>query len=290
MSTPTPGPLQRWVLAARPRTLPAAIVPVAIGAAVVRPASLNWLNTILCVVVALLLQIGTNYANDYSDGIRGTDEQRVGPFRLTASRLVPARAVKAAAFGTFALAGVAGLLLASRTSWWLAALGVTAVAAGWFYTGGPKPYGYLGLGELFVMIYFGFVAVLGTTYAQHEHLSGRAWWWGLSAGAMACALLEANNLRDIDGDQISGKRTLAARLGRERASYLYAFFVVATLVGALLGGAPLAALIAIVLYAGPLRIAFSPRKGRELLPLLKLSARAQLAVGAVAVLSLLIWH
>ena len=163
-----PGPLRRWVLAARPRTLPAAMVPVIVGVALIRPRTINWGNSVLCLFVALALQVGTNYANDYSDGIRGTDEVRVGPFRLTASTTGRRPStVRNAAFASFFLAGVAGLLLASRTSWWLVAIGATAIAAGWFYTGGPRPYGYYGFGELFVFIYFGLVATVGTAYVQH---------------------------------------------------------------------------------------------------------------------------
>lgn len=282
--TAAPGPAKRWVLAARPRTLPAAAVPVIIGAALIRPLSVEWLNTVLCLAVALLLQVGTNYANDYSDGIRGTDAVRVGPFRLTASALVPASAVRNAAYLMFGLAGVVGLVLAARTSWWFVLIGATAIAAGWFYTGGPRPYGYYGFGELFVMIYFGFVATVGTTYAQHLSIPSSTWWWGLATGSMACALLEANNLRDVDGDQASGKKTLAARLGRERGAYLYAACVVGVVTGALFGGEALVAALAIGFYIPAVQIAFSPKRGRELLVLLKQSARTQLALGAATVL------
>lgn len=278
-----PGPYRRWVLAARPRTLPAALVPVIVGASLVRPASINWLNSALCVVVALALQIGTNYANDYSDGVRGTDEVRVGPFRLAASKLVPVTWVRTAALSWFLFAGFAGLWLASRTSWWLLAVGFTAICAGWLYTGGPKPYGYFGLGELFVMIYFGFVATIGTSYVQHLTIPSSSWWFGLATGAMACALLEANNLRDVDGDRAVGKKTLAARLGRSRAPWLYVACVVLAVVGIVVGGEGLAAAVALALYIQPLRMAFSPRSGRELLPLLKDSAKAQLLVGAFLV-------
>ena len=273
----------RWVLAARPRTLPAALVPVAVGATLVRPASIDWLNSVLCVVIALALQIGTNYANDYSDGIRGTDEARIGPFRLTASKLVSAPWVRRAAWGWFALAALAGIWLSSRTTWWLVIIGLSAILAGWFYTGGPKPYGYFGFGELFVMVYFGFVATVATSYVQHGLVSSSSWWLGLATGAMACALLEANNLRDVDGDRVAGKKTLAARLGRERASWLYAICVALVALGVALGGEPLVALAAIVLYAPGLRIAFSPRTGRELIALLQVSARAQLLSGAILV-------
>jgi 1,4-dihydroxy-2-naphthoate octaprenyltransferase len=276
-----PGVIRRWILAARLRTLPAAAVPVAVGASLVRPATLCWLNTVLCAVVALSLQIGTNYANDYSDGVRGTDEVRVGPFRLTASKLVAPATVKYAAWAWFFVGASVGLWLASRTSWWLVVIGATAVLAGWFYTGGPKPYGYYGFGELFVMTYFGFVATVGTAYVQHLSIPNSAWWFALACGSMACALLEANNLRDAQGDRLAGKKTMAARLGRERASWLYALFVSGVVVGVAAGGEPIVALVALVLYVPGLRMAFSSRLGRELLGLLKASARAQLAIGAL---------
>ncbi len=290
MSDVTPGPLRRWVLAARTRTLPAAIVPVAIGAAAVRPATVNWLNTGFCVLIALALQIGTNYANDYSDGIKGTDEVRVGPFRLTASKLVPASAVKRAAFVAFGLAAVLGLVLAARSSWWMVLIGASAIAAGWFYTGGPKPYGYYGFGELFVMVYFGFVATVGTSFVQGHYIPTRAWWLALAAGGAACALLEANNLRDVAGDRQSGKKTLAARLGRERGSWLMVVCVAAILVGSVVGGHWIAGVVALVLYALPLRMTFSPRQGRELLPLLAAAARSQLLLGVVLVVTCVIVH
>jgi 1,4-dihydroxy-2-naphthoate octaprenyltransferase len=279
--TPGPGPLRRWVLAARPRTLPAAGVPVVVGALLIRPLTLNWLNSVLCLIIALSLQIATNYANDYSDGVRGTDEARVGPFRLTASKLVAARRVREAAWLGFALACVAGLWLASRTSWWLVLIGASAVLAGWFYTGGPRPYGYYGFGELFVFVYFGLVATVGTAYTQHLTIPSRAWWLGVATGFMACALLEANNLRDVDGDRAVGKKTLAARLGRERASWLYVICVLGVVVGAL-GAEQLAvAVVAIIVYLPAMRCAFSKRSGRELLVMLKYSARAQLQLGAL---------
>ena len=280
-----PGPYRRWVLAARPRTLPAALVPVFVGASLVRPASINWLNSVLCVVVALALQIGTNYANDFSDGVRGTDEVRVGPFRLAASKLVAPSTVRSVALAWFLFAGFVGLWLASRTSWWLLAVGFTAILAGWFYTGGPKPYGYYGFGEVFVLIYFGFVATVGTSYVQHLSIPASSWWFGLATGAMACALLEANNLRDVDGDRAVGKKTLAARLGRRRAPWLYVVCVLLSVVGIAVGGEGLAAAVALALYIRPVRMAFSPRSGRELLPLLQISAQSQLVVGAVLVVS-----
>jgi len=285
-----PGPWRRWVLAARVRTLPAALVPVGVGSSLVLPASICWINTGLCAFVALALQIGTNYANDYSDGVRGTDTVRVGPFRLAASGLVAPSRVRSAAFAWFFLAGLAGLWLASRTSWWLLLIGVTAVLAGWLYTGGPRPYGYYGFGELFVMIYFGFVATVGTSYVQHLSIPSSSWWYGLATGSMACALLEANNLRDVDGDQAAGKKTLAARLGRRRASWLYVACVAGVFVGIMVGGEGLVAAVALALYIRPVRIAFSKKSGRELLVLLKVSAMTQLAVGAVLIATFALAH
>jgi 1,4-dihydroxy-2-naphthoate octaprenyltransferase len=279
--TDAPGPFRRWVLAARPRTLPAAGVPVVVGSLLIRPLSVNWLNSVLCLLIALSLQVATNYANDYSDGLRGTDEKRVGPFRLTASRLVAAPSVRRAAYGGFAIACVAGLVLASRTTWWLVLIGATAVLAGWFYTGGPRPYGYYGFGELFVFVYFGLVATVGTAYVQHLTIPSRAWWLGVAAGFMACALLEANNLRDVDGDRAIGKKTLAARLGRRRSSWLYVLCVAGVAIGALVAGQLVVAFVAILVYVPALRYAFSARSGRELLPMLKYSARAQLQIGAL---------
>lgn len=279
--TEQPGQYRRWVLAARPRTLPAAAVPVVIGSLLVRPESINWLNSLLCLVIALSLQIATNYANDYSDGVRGTDEVRVGPFRLTASKLVAAKSVRNAAYAGFALSCVSGLWLASRTSWWLVAIGATAVLAGWFYTGGPKPYGYYGFGELFVFVYFGLVATVGSAYVQHLTIPTRAWWLGAAAGFMACALLEANNLRDVDGDKAAGKRTLAARLGRERSSWLYVACVLGVAVTAIIARQLVVALVAVVFYVPAMRFGFSSRRGRELLPMLKYSSRAQLGLGAL---------
>jgi 1,4-dihydroxy-2-naphthoate octaprenyltransferase len=276
-----PGLQQRWVLAARPRTLPAAAVPVVVGTLLVRPLTINWRNSVLCLVIALALQVATNYANDYSDGIRGTDEARVGPFRLTVSKLVAAKSVRNAAVLGFAVAGVAGLWLASRTSWWLVLIGLSAILAGWFYTGGPKPYGYYGLGELFVFIYFGLVATVGTAYVQHGTIPTRAWWLGVAVGFMACALLEANNLRDVDADRAVGKKTLAARLGRQRGAWLYLACIAGVVVG-VIGARQLAVVFAtIVLYLPALRLALSKKQGRELIVLLQYSARAQLALGAL---------
>lgn len=214
--------LSHWVEGARPRTLPAALAPVLAGSGVAWfEHRFSPLLATLCLVVALALQIGVNYANDYSDGIRGTDAERVGPLRLVGSGLAEPGRVKAAAFAGFAVAGVAGVALVTLTGlWWLLAVGAAAIAAAWFYTGGSRPYGYLGLGEVFVFVFFGLVAVGGTTLVQVGRLTPAAGWAALAIGALACVILVANNLRDLDGDRAAGKRTLATRLG-DRGTRLF---------------------------------------------------------------------
>jgi len=219
---------REWLAGTRPRTLPAAVVPVLIGSGVALGyGRFSWWRALLALVVALALQVGVNFANDYSDGIRGSDERRVGPVRLVAAGLAPPRQVLLAALGCFGVAGMAGLALAAVTSWWLLAVGAACIAAAWFYTGGPKPYGYSGLGEVFVFLCFGVVAVAGTAYVQMKALT----WLGLAAsvpaGLLACALLMVNNLRDIGTDTVAGKRTLAVMLGdaRSRAGYVLTLLV-----------------------------------------------------------------
>ena len=184
-----------------------------------------WWKAALALVVSLALQVAVNYANDYSDGIRGTDDDRVGPMRLVGSGAATPRAVKTAAFLAFGVAAVAGLVLAATTAWWLVAVGVVCVLAAWFYTGGSKPYGYLGLGEVMVFVFFGLVAVIGTTYVQTESFELLALYGAVGIGALACAILVVNNLRDIPTDTVAGKRTLAVVLGDERTRYLYALLV-----------------------------------------------------------------
>ncbi len=235
MPSATPA---HWIAGARLRTLPAAVAPVLVGTAVaVYADSAVWWKALLALVVSLALQVGVNYANDYSDGIRGTDDERVGPLRLVGSGLASPAAVKRAAFLSFGVAGVAGLAIAASTAWWLLAVGVLCVLAAWFYTGGSKPYGYLGLGEVMVFVFFGLVAVVGTTWVQTETW-GRAEWAsvvaGTGIGALACAILVANNLRDIPTDTVAGKMTLAVRLGDRRTRVFFAVLVVlaaATVVG-----------------------------------------------------------
>ncbi len=223
--------MNRWLLGARPRTLPAAVVPVALGAAAaVGEPHPVWWRVGPALVVSLALQVGVNYANDYSDGVKGTDDVRVGPTRLVAGGFASPGEVKRAALAMFALAAVAGLALAVATTWWLLAVGAAALLAGWFYTGGPKPYGYMGLGEVFVFVFFGLVATTGTAYVVCERITGVAWMAGCAAGCLACALLVINNLRDIPTDRAVGKRTLAVRLGDQRTRWLYLALLVAALV------------------------------------------------------------
>jgi 1,4-dihydroxy-2-naphthoate octaprenyltransferase len=277
--------MNRWVAGARPRTLPAAIVPVAIGASVAAGEhGARWWAVVPALVVSLALQVGVNYANDYSDGVRGTDDVRVGPVRLVASGLASPRSVKLAAFAAFGVAGAAGLVLAATTTWWLLVVGAASVLAAWFYTGGAHPYGYLGLGEVFVFVFFGLVATVGTTYVVLERLPAAAWWLGAGAGALACSLLVVNNLRDIPTDSSTGKRTLAVRLGDHRTRLLYvllvgAAFVVVVVVGATDRTAVLIALAALAAAVPPVRTVRGGATGRDLIAALAGTGRLQLAYG-----------
>jgi 1,4-dihydroxy-2-naphthoate octaprenyltransferase len=229
---PTPAPtMNQWVAGARPRTLPAAVAPVLAGTAIALwEDQAVWWKAGLALLVSLLLQVGVNYANDYSDGIRGTDADRVGPLRLVGSGAATPRAVKTAAFASFGAAALVGLVLAATTAWWLVGVGLLCILAAWFYTGGQHPYGYLGLGEVMVFVFFGLVAVLGTTYVQTEAFELPALYAAIGVGAFACAILVANNLRDIPTDRTSGKRTLAVALGDERTRFLYVLLIGVALV------------------------------------------------------------
>ena len=230
MATPA-----QWVEGARPRTLPAAVAPVLAGTGIaIEARSFGAWQAVLALVVALALQVGVNFANDYSDGIRGTDAERVGPLRLVGSGSADPRSVKLAALACFAVAALTGLVLAASTSWWLVAVGGIAIAAAWLYTGGAVPYGYRALGEVSVFVFFGLVAVVGTSYVQLERIVAGAWWAGAGVGALACAILVANNLRDIPSDEAVGKRTLAVVLGDRRSRQMYGGLLLGALV-ALIG-------------------------------------------------------
>jgi 1,4-dihydroxy-2-naphthoate polyprenyltransferase len=282
---------REWVAGARPRTLPAAIVPVLAGSAVAGGyGKFSAWRAALALVVALALQIGVNYANDYSDGIRGTDEHRTGPVRLVAGKLAAPRQVLAAAFGCFAVACLTGFALAAVSSWWLLAPGAAAVAAAWFYTGGNRPYGYRGFGELSVFAFFGVLAVAGTAYVQMRTFSWLALAAAVPVGLLACALLVVNNLRDIGTDATAGKRTLAVMLGEQRSRVLYGAcallpFCVAVAI------APVRPLALLTLAAAPLalppvRLVASGASGRVLITALGQTGRVQLAFGALLAIGL----
>ena len=286
--------MDRWIKGARPRTLPAAIVPVAIGAGcAVGAGSVTWWRVAVALVVSLALQVGVNYANDYSDGVRGTDDVRVGPVRLVASGLATPREVKRAALLAFGVAGVAGLALAATTSWWLVVVGVASVAAAWGYTGGPKPYGYLGLGEVFVFTFFGLVATVGTTYVAVENVTGLSVVMGCAAGCVACALLAINNLRDIPTDTVAGKRTLAVRLGDARTRWFYVLLIGATFVLVVVGALAwrpwtLVGLLALPAAVAPVRKVRSGAAGPGLITVLGETGRLQLAFGLLTTIGLVV--
>ncbi|MGP9607253.1 1,4-dihydroxy-2-naphthoate polyprenyltransferase [Arthrobacter sp. MYb211] len=225
--------LSQWVAGARLRTLPIVIAPVVIGtaAAVGETGQFLWFRFVLALLVGLLLQVGVNYSNDYSDGIRGTDDERVGPLRLTGSKLAKPKHVRNAAFGCFGLAAILGLLLVILSaSWPLLLVGVAAIFAAWGYTGGKNPYGYRGWGDLYVFIFFGLVATLGTTYTQIGQLTLASLLGAIGTGLIGCALLMANNVRDIPTDREVGKITLAVRLGEQSARLSYVLMLSAAIV------------------------------------------------------------
>ncbi len=280
--------MNRWLLGARPRTLPAAVVPVALGAAAaVGEVSAVWWRVAPALLVSLSLQVGVNYANDYSDGVRGTDSVRVGPVRLVGGGLASPSSVKRAALTAFGVAAVAGLALAAITSWWLLLVGAAALLAGWGYTGGPKPYGYLGLGEVFVFTFFGLVATAGTAFVVCERVGLVAWLAGSAAGCLACALLVVNNLRDIPTDREVGKRTLAVRLGDASTRWLYiGLLVVAWLLLAAIAVVDrplvLLGLVGVVVAIPAIRAIRGGAKGAGLIPVLGATGKVQLVTGLLA--------
>ncbi len=294
--------MKDWIAGARPRTLPAALVPVLVGTAAA--AGMNgdtnalkglfiW-RFVAALVVSLALQIGVNYANDYSDGIRGTDADRVGPMRLTGSGRKSPGAVKRAAFLSFGVAAVAGLSLAVATSWWLIAVGLVAIAAAWFYTGGPRPYGYAGLGEVFVFVFFGVVATTGSAFVQIERITPLTLLVSIPVGLFATALLVVNNLRDIPGDTESGKRTLAVRLGDKRTRIFYIvlvvlpFFTVPFLCGLSQRPAGAFSMFAVLLARKPVQRVIEGARGPALIPVLGATGKVQLAFGVLISVGLFI--
>ena len=293
----TPAPkISDWVAGARPRTLPAAVVPVAVGAATAAGAgdsfgdNMVWWRVGGALVVSLLLQVGVNYANDYSDGVKGTDDVRVGPSRLVASGTATSGSVKRAALFALGLAAVVGLMLAIATTWWLLLVGALSIVAAWCYTGGPRPYGYLGLGEVFVFVFFGLVATVGTTYLAIERIPGITWVAATAVGFLACALLVINNLRDIPTDRLVGKKTLAVRIGESRTRALFVSLIVgAFALSALASGWRVWALLTLVAVAvalRPIRTVAGGATGQSLIRALADTGKTQLAFGLLFAIGL----
>jgi 1,4-dihydroxy-2-naphthoate octaprenyltransferase len=281
--------MNKWVLGARVRTLPAAIAPVVVASALAG-SDFNWFRAALALKVGVWLQIGVNYANDYSDGIKGTDENRVGPIRLVASGLASAKAVKNAAFISFGIASVAGLWLSLLTSPVLILIGILAIAAAWGYTGGKNPYGYSGLGEVSVFTFFGIVATMGTYYAQTGKITALSFIVAIPMGALSCAILEINNIRDRPQDELVGKRTLTVRFGDVKARRGFVSLLVLAHVAAvatLIPTALLTVLVAPMSYSIS-KLVLSGVSGKELIPVLGQIGKLQLIFAIVFALALAI--
>ena len=269
--------MNKWILGARPRTLAAAIAPVVVATALVG-ADFNWFRALLALKVGVWLQIGVNFANDYSDGVKGTDADRVGPTRLVASGMATASAVKTAAIVSFAIASIAGTWLALLTSPWLILIGVISIAAAWGYTGGKNPYGYKGLGELSVFLFFGVVATMGTYYAQTEQITLLSFIVSIPMGALSCAILAINNLRDRPKDALVGKLTVAVRIGDRNARLMYVALLALAHLAAIATLIPTALLTVLAL---PMSISISRQvlsgiSGKELIPLLGKTGKLQM--------------
>ena len=281
--------MNKWVLGARPRTLPAAIAPVVVASALAG-SDFNWFRAALALKVGVWLQIGVNYANDYSDGVKGTDENRIGPTRLVASGLASAKAVKNAAFISFAIASVAGLWLSLLTSPLLILIGILAIAAAWGYTGGKNPYGYSGLGEVSVFTFFGLVATMGTYYVQTEKVTVLSFIVAIPMGALSCAILAVNNIRDRAQDELVGKKTLAVRLGDVKARRMFVALLVlahAAAVATLIPTALLTLLVAPMSYSIS-KLVLSGVSGKDLIPVLGRTGKLQLMFAIVFALALAI--
>lgn len=287
--------LNDWLEGARVRTLPAAVSPVIIGASIAyAEGGFSWVRTLLAAFVALALQIGVNFSNDYSDGVRGTDDLRQGPPRLTGGGKASAKLVLVMAFVFFGLACVAGLILVVLSGqWWLLIAGAVAVVAAWFYTGGKNPYGYMGLGEVFVFIFFGYMATVGTVYTQIDSAPWRSWVAATAVGLIACALLMVNNIRDISTDALAGKRTLALRMGDTAARWTFVGMLIVPLllsIAFVFGGWPWTALVYLTTPLAVLtsRHVLAGAKGRELIVALKWTGLYELAFAVTLGLGFLI--
>jgi 1,4-dihydroxy-2-naphthoate octaprenyltransferase len=281
--------MNKWILGARPRTLPAAIAPVVVATALAG-ADWNWFRAALALKVGVWLQIGVNYANDYSDGVKGSDANRVGPTRLVASGLATAVQVKRAAFISFGIASIAGFWLSLLSSPWLLLVGVAAIAAAWGYTGGKNPYGYSGLGEVSVFIFFGLTATVGTYYAQTGHVTALSVLCAVPMGALACAILAVNNLRDRAQDELVGKRTLAVRLGDSKARKGFVALLAIAHLSALATLLPwsLITLAVLPLTFSISRSVISGASGASLIPLLGKTGKLQMFFGVLFAIALAI--
>lgn len=281
--------MNKWILGARPRTLPASIAPVLVASALAG-SEFNWFRALLALKVSVWLQIGVNYANDYSDGVRGSDTHRTGPTRLVASGLAQARAVKYAAFISFGVASICGLWLAILTSPILIAVGVLSIAAAWGYTGGRRPYGYSGFGELSVFTFFGLVATVGSYYVQTQRVTLMSFIVAVPMGALSCAILTINNLRDLPQDALVGKKTLAVRFGDTSARWIFVTLLVISHVCALTTGRPWSLLTLLVtpISFSIARKVLEGAQGVALIPLLGKTGKLQLIFAAVFAIGLAI--
>jgi 1,4-dihydroxy-2-naphthoate octaprenyltransferase len=282
--------LNKWVIGARVKTLPAAVAPVLVGTSFAP--EINWINGGLALIVSLSLQIAVNFSNDYSDGIRGTDANRVGPTRLVASGLASAKVVRTAAFISFATACIAGTLLSLNTTLWLILVGLISVLAAWGYTGGKKPYGYLGFGEFSVFIFFGLVATIGSYYVQTQQMNWQIVLLSIPIGSLSCAILVINNLRDRPLDEIAGKQTLAVKLGDQKTRFFYGLLLLITQLSVLLAisinGQIALVMICLPLVYKVLMQVLRGAKGEELIAVLGKTARVQLITAVLISLALLI--
>jgi 1,4-dihydroxy-2-naphthoate polyprenyltransferase len=281
--------VNRWLLGARVRTLPAAIAPVVVASSLAGD-EFNWSRALLALAVGIWLQIGVNFANDYSDGIKGTDDDRVGPIRLVASGLASAKSVKRAAYISFLLASIAGLWLALLTSFILIPIGLLCIAAAWGYTGGKNPYGYRGLGEVSVFIFFGIVATVGSFYVQTERITLLSFIVAIPMGALSCAILTVNNIRDLDKDKVAGKRTFAVRVGDSKARRIYVCLLILAHIAAVATFIPvtLLTLIAAPLTFSVSRVVLSQASGASLIPVLSRTGKLQLLFATLFAIALAI--
>jgi len=282
--------LNKWILGARVKTLPAAVAPVLVGTSF--STKINWVNAFLALVVSLFLQIAVNFSNDYSDGVRGTDTNRVGPTRLVASGLASAKAVRIAAFISFSIACIAGTLLSLNTTLWLILVGIISVLAAWGYTGGKRPYGYLGFGEFSVFVFFGLVATIGSYYVQTQQVNWQIVLLSIPIGSLSCAILVINNLRDRPLDEMAGKQTLAVKLGDQRTRFFYGFLLLITQASVVLAVSIdkqiALTLICLPLVYNVLMQVLRGAKAEELIAVLGKTARVQLMIAVLVSLALLI--